>query len=171
MKPRHLIVPVLAATAVAAFVLILLGYNWGYLGGPIKHRHDLFSAIWRDDTNQVAKLVGLADVNEPSDQLGHPTPLIDAVKFGHLMIVKILLERGADPNKTDTGGHSPLFYALQDTPFLDPKDSNSPEICRMLIKHGANLGNFGISNAVKNLNSDDPRLQIYREAVTQQSSR
>src|SRR3569833_1269398 len=148
-----------------ASLLVWFSYNWGLLGGPVKIRSQLFSAIWSGDTNNVAKLIRVADVNHPSDQLGHPTPLMDAVKFGQIMIVKMLFESGADPNKKDSDGHSAIYYALQPTPFLDPKESDSVKICEILIAHHANLSGLGISNAVHNLGYDDPRGQVYREAT------
>jgi ankyrin repeat protein len=39
------------------------------------------------------------------------TPLTNAVRIGHTECVRMLLENGADPNRTDKGGHSPLLWA------------------------------------------------------------
>jgi len=39
------------------------------------------------------------------------TPLTNAVRIGHTECVRMLLDNGADPNKTDKDGHSPLLWA------------------------------------------------------------
>ena len=41
------------------------------------------------------------------------TPLALACKFGHLDIVKLLLERGANPEFVDEDGESPLHLAVR----------------------------------------------------------
>jgi ankyrin repeat protein len=39
------------------------------------------------------------------------TPLTNACRLGHTECVRMLLEHGVDPNKTDKDGHSPLIWA------------------------------------------------------------
>ena len=37
------------------------------------------------------------------------TPLCEAASRGHVDLVKILLDRGGDPNKADIDGETPLY--------------------------------------------------------------
>ena len=41
------------------------------------------------------------------------TPLNSAAMYGRTSVVKILLDRGADPNKTSVHGRTPLHWATQ----------------------------------------------------------
>ena len=72
---------------------------------------NLIDAINRGDIDEVKKLLARgAPVNEKDDRLGR-TPLIMASMNGHAGIVKILLEKGADPNTADMEGWTPIRYA------------------------------------------------------------
>jgi ankyrin repeat protein len=57
------------------------------------------------------------------------TPLMWASQRGHVKLVKLLLDSGANPNQVDAGGSGPLHRAV----FLGNSD-----IVRMLIERGAN---------------------------------
>jgi ankyrin repeat protein len=71
----------------------------------------LVDAINRGDVDDVKKLLAKgAPVNEKDEHLGR-TPLIMASMTGHTEIVKMLLERGADPNGTDMEGWTAIRYA------------------------------------------------------------
>lgn len=48
-------------------------------------------------------------------------------------IVKLLLEKGADPNREDKRGACPILMAL------GQKDENNPEILRLFLNHGLDL--------------------------------
>jgi len=168
MKP----VRTLAIIFILIFALFLgvVSYRLGCFGGaPIRQR-DFFSAIGRDDTNAVADLCSSVDLNGASDNLSKLTPLIEAVKLGYFDVVGILLDHGADPNKGDVDDFSALYYALQASPFLDPNDSDSVQIVKMLIEHGAKTTAKGVTNAVANLNSSDARAKVYWSSTTNRIS-
>jgi ankyrin repeat protein len=58
------------------------------------------------------------------------TLLISAIQFGHKIIVKLLVERGADVNFIGNGDHSPLYRSIIYDRF---------EIFDFLLKQGAKL--------------------------------
>jgi quinoprotein dehydrogenase-associated probable ABC transporter substrate-binding protein len=58
------------------------------------------------------------------------TLLVNAVRFGFLDVVTVLLDHKADPNQSNLSNWTPLMYAAWD---------DSPEISNVLIKHGAKL--------------------------------
>ncbi|MGD0771908.1 MAG: ankyrin repeat domain-containing protein [Candidatus Solibacter sp.] len=84
---------------------------------------DICTAAYIGDLERVGELVdqdrGLA--NRPSDYVTYyacsGTPLRNAAAGGHMEIVKLLLERGADPNLGEEGiaprGHARLRYRAQ----------------------------------------------------------
>ncbi|MDR3412850.1 MAG: ankyrin repeat domain-containing protein [Formivibrio sp.] len=167
MKPLRAIA-IIVILIISSFLAVGL-YRLGCFGGaPIRQR-DLFSAIGRNDTNAVAILCSKVNLNAVSDDLSKPTPLISAVKLGYFDVVRILLDHGADPNKGDVDGLSALYYALQASPFLDPHDSDSVQIERILIEHGAKMIGKGVTNAVADLNSSDARVDLYWKLATNSS--
>ena len=52
-------------------------------------------------------------MNCTPDHNGH-TPLHDVASYGHQPVVKLLLERGADPNKRNNRGDTPLHFAVKE---------------------------------------------------------
>lgn len=59
----------------------------------------------------------------------HP-PLVMAASLDLRCLARLLLARGADPNKADTGGRTPLHW----TAIMD-----KPVMARLLIAHGADV--------------------------------
>lgn len=55
-------------------------------------------------------------------------PLVFAARGGHRMLVKLLLEAGADANSIDRGGYTPLTQAASKGPVV---------VMQLLIEHGA----------------------------------
>jgi ankyrin repeat protein len=63
------------------------------------------------------------------------TPLQVAARSGHLGVVQLLLERGADVNHVDNDGFSPVTYAAEARKWA---------VVKVLAEHG---GDFGVSDA------------------------
>ena len=63
------------------------------------------------------------------------TPLIRAAYAGRVKACRILLERGADPNKTNCNGTTPLMYA-----YSSPNTENSQACAAELKRFGADSG-------------------------------
>ncbi len=71
------------------------------------------------------------DVNI-TDSMGW-TPLIRAAYAGDAALCQVLLENGADPNKTNTNGTTPLMYA-----YSGVDHSRCARTAKVLMKFGAN---------------------------------
>jgi ankyrin repeat protein len=74
---------------------------------------------------------------------GGTTPLMQAVLYGDVDSVRLLLEQGADPNIRNDAGATALMWAVDD-----------PEKTRLLIEHGADV----------NARSDDARTPLLNAA-------
>ena len=74
---------------------------------------ELFKATVFGDIGKVRRIIssGMVDVNNV-DRSYHSTALIEAVKRGQKEMVKLLLHAGADPNKADRFGKTPLHLAI-----------------------------------------------------------
>ena len=98
---------------------------------------DICTAAWFGDLNRVRELCDQDPslANRPSDCLTYyacsGTPLRNAAAGGHTEIVKLLLERGADPNLPEEG-IAPRGHALHSAVVR-----GHIEIVKLLLTHGA----------------------------------
>ena len=89
------------------------------------------------DIKEVERLLsyGMLDVNSLWNNNVHfgsgaplTTPLVEAAYFGHKDLAKLLLDRGADPNKRNSNGSTPLHFAAS---------CDHTELVRLLLDRGA----------------------------------
>ncbi|CAB1097163.1 unnamed protein product [Ectocarpus sp. CCAP 1310/34] len=97
-----------------------------YPRGPYS---DLHRAVASGSTRRVSMQLDTGiDINIASDP-AKDTPLIIACRHGELALVQLLLDRGADTERTNQEGRTALFESL-----------HYPRIARILIDRGANHG-------------------------------
>jgi hypothetical protein len=100
----------------------------------ITGKPDPFKAIrWNDNKTLHRMLKNGLNPNLKNQTLHGQALLHDAVNFGSLQDVHLLLEYGADPNVIDEHGNTPLFYL--GAPYI--KDAF--EKAQLLIEHGASV--------------------------------
>ena len=67
----------------------------------------------------------------------HYTPLIYAAGLGHVAVVRVLLEGGANVDRTEAGGNTALHYAAH---------YGHLDVCRLLLDWGAKVDPQGAWN-------------------------
>ena len=78
-----------------------------------------------------SKLEALEDIDQPTKETGHETPLVLVATAGLYSETKLLLEKGADPNKTSRlSGKKPVSAACK---------SGSLEMLELILDAGANF--------------------------------
>ena len=88
----------------------------------------LISAVRTGDSSTAARLLATApELVTARDPAGN-TPLHHAAGFGNIAVMKLLLDRKADPNAVNGRKSTPLFWALYDEAKV-----------RLLLDHGANV--------------------------------
>lgn len=98
---------------------------------------DICMAALKGDETRVKTLLDLDPslANRPSEYVtyyaGSGTPLKNAAMAGRMAIVKLLLEKGADPNLPEEG-IAPMGHALHSAVVY-----NHIEIVKLLLEHGA----------------------------------
>jgi hypothetical protein len=82
---------------------------------------------------------------------GHGAALCSAAQYGHLMVVEMLLDRGADPRSTESWGGPALIFAA---------GAGQLEVAKLLIHRGADpaqtdsTGKTAIDHARKRSHTD-----------------
>jgi len=90
-------------------------------------QRSLLQAIQRGDTAAVSGSLDAGITPNVTDDEGTPALML-ATLFLDAEGVELLLKRGADPNRADAGGATPLMWAIPDIAKA-----------RLLIEHGANV--------------------------------
>ena len=89
----------------------------------------LYQAAQRGDAEETQREIRAgADINLASALHGGSTPLIAAASGGHANVVQLLLELGANPNKSDAAGKTPWDSAAA---------GGDIEVCQILAFYGA----------------------------------
>jgi ankyrin repeat protein len=127
-------------------------------------QRDLNEAVWQNDPTRVEKLLASGLSVETQDVAGS-TLLLTAAEKGQTRIIKILLDRGANPNvTTDRYGHrTPLLWAVSNadvdsikallehgasintaddfgrTPLMEAASTTDRDTVKLLIEHGADV--------------------------------
>lgn len=117
---------------------------------------ELFDAINNGNKEQVeAALKEGADINTQQPKYPYATPLTLATALGHIDIVKLLLENGADVNKYDKE-YTPLLKAVAPRP--EPFKPEHIDIAKLLLENGAEV------NAKNKLKYDNltPLIEVVR---------
>lgn len=101
------------------------------LSTKISVKKSLINACLDEDFESIKKLIKSGTNPNKSSKDGNTTPLIIISQKGNLKILKYLLDNGADPNKTDKYGYTPLVEACI------KQDS---KIIKYLLENGADVG-------------------------------
>jgi ankyrin repeat protein len=120
---------------------------------------DIWTAAYVGNAERVRALLDLDPslVNQSSED-GSGTPLAHAAGRGHLEVVRLLLERGADPNVPEEGNapHGRALYASVYNRHVD--------VARLLLEHGANPNQEVESSAdapsIAIMNSDSKMIEL-----------
>ena len=95
--------------------------------GAGESEDNLYSAIRSNDLRQMKALLNQGiNVNEAGPE--GVTPLMAAAEIGSPDAMKLLLDRGADPNAQNTAGSTALMWSVAD-----------PRKVRLLLDHGADV--------------------------------
>src|ERR1035438_7524161 len=98
------------------------------LFAPVIRAYDLRDAVRSGDVAATQTILATGFNPNTRDKLG-ATALHDAVWTGHIQLVRVLLEHGADPNIPHAeAGATPLHFAAI---------KGNAEIARLLLDHGA----------------------------------
>lgn len=134
-------------------------------GKKLSQYSELFESIAKGNIGKITALLksGL-DINHSSTLHEGRTPLHHAAFHHRNQALKLLLQKGANPNTPDSKGYTPLHYAakfghidsartlmqykteletysteLEETPLFTAVDQNQLEVARFLIEQGADV--------------------------------
>lgn len=103
-----------------------------------------------------------SDVDACYEDYEYNTPLLASIKYGGYLTCEAILKGGADPNKSDGGGRTPLAYAIHVN-----KDA---DLCKLLISYGAiadDCGSCGcydnedLKRYIRSIGEDDSCIYDY----------
>ena len=81
-----------------------------------------------------------ADIEHVGNDVTGATPLLAATQEGHVEVVRMLLEQGADADKVrKDGGATPLHIASCEWRLYMNLNECKVEMVRILLQHGADI--------------------------------
>jgi len=118
-----------------------------------------------DALDKIQEGVTLVDLNNPEE--GEELPLITAFKNNkYFSLVKDLVEvGGADINKQDRDGHSPLYHLLNN---YHPDNTHKSSLIEYLMNKGATLTEKDMTSV--EIESDIPLIMDYMEKAENQGT-
>lgn len=124
--------------------------------------YPLCEAVINDDMETFNALLE-SGVDIDGTDYNSITALCYAVQRGRLLMVKKLLERGANIEFKDPYGNTPLSTAV----FYTGRNENGLEIVNLLLSYGANINaenNYGISpKSLANTITGFPIIDAFKE--------
>jgi ankyrin repeat protein len=122
---------------------------------------DIFNAIVNNDLARVNQLISQGiDINR-YDNNGSITPLMLASMYGHLLIVKKLIEHNANVNQYSE------YIAHGNTALLQAVENERLSVVRELIEHNASVNTLDVSNMSPLLHAcDKDNFEIFRVLIT-----
>lgn len=124
-----------------------MSYNLG--------RDEISWRIGHEESNELLDIISKLDKVDFRDDEG--TTYLHVAALNHkLKIIKLLFEKGADPNWQDYKGRLPIIYAL------GRRNENNPEILKLFLEYGLNLdfkkANDGLTIRETIASFEDPKL-------------
>jgi outer membrane protein assembly factor BamB len=121
---------------------------------------DLVAAAIAGDAAEVRRLLDAGTPVDTADRWGG-TALAFAASEGRVAVVRLLLDRGADPSKRETFfDQSPLARALGGGPFTEGLPPERLEIAHLLLRHGADDRELALETAIARGDTDLARAAI-----------
>jgi ankyrin repeat protein len=127
----------------------------------------LTKAAYKGDAGEVELL--LKNGANPNERQMGITALITACNRGHVDVVRILLEKGADVNAKDWEGWTALMAGAAGAAHDDNrnKEEKCLEIVRLLIAHGADVNQKGRRFQTALKDADDAGHKRVKELLIQ----
>lgn len=95
-------------------------------------RDDIFWQIGHEESTELLASIKNLENVEFKDKQGLTYLHVAAINH-KLQVIKLLLEKGANPNCVDKRGATPILMAL------GTKNNNNQEILRLFLEHGLDL--------------------------------
>lgn len=118
-------------------------------------RDEISWRIGHEESPELLKIISELESVDFRDEEG--TTYLHVAALNHkLEIIKLLLEKGADPNWQDYKGRFAIIYAL------GRRNEHNPEILKLFLEYGLNLdikkNNDGLTIRETILSFEDPKL-------------
>ena len=114
----------------------------------------MFCAVATRDVHEINKILqGHENLVRKTEGFQKRTALHHAAEYGDPQICRILIESGANVNKKDGRGKSPLYLAARKC---------NRDICRLLINHGAEISCIAQDNGSASESvSNEMKIEIH----------